>query len=408
MITAYAHHNESFLNFLNFVETGNPCFGLRDSSINWMALVDHANTLGIGPIVYYRLKHGSGALAIPEEVLATGKSLLYWNQARNMKRFGSLKEVLTLFAAEGIFSVALKGTALANVVYPHVGLRPMADVDLLVREEDLTKAEQILISLGFEANEREHSKEWYQQHHHHIVPYVSRDKSIVVELHRHLVSERFPTQIPIQDLWERARYVEIAGVPCQMLSPEDLLIHLSLHVAVDSYIGKIKVLYDLEESVKHFGSDIDWKRLDAIAMDYRISKYLYYALWLAKEVVCADVPDVALKKLHSRFCGFPFEERLIKRSIRKAIVLQEQDMSPVCLWMLSMACSDTLSHHARSKKVRNIFRRVIRRYVAFSRQHAKDAGVSMPWYLIVSYPVYLLRKLLGLAGSMATIHPKKF
>ena len=50
---------------------------------------------------------------------------------------------------EGLPVVVLKGAALAELVYQHIGLRTMADVDLLVEKKNLDKAGSILERLGY-------------------------------------------------------------------------------------------------------------------------------------------------------------------------------------------------------------------------------------------------------------------
>ena len=329
MLNAHRNKRDSFLNFINYVEEAGSGHELKDSPINWIATLDRASKLGVDSIIYHRMKQGGMLPRVPEEIVDRCKASFYWSQARNMQRFGRLKEVLRVFTFEQIPIIALKGAALAELVYPQMGLRPMADVDLLVHEEDLTKAEQLLVSLGFHANERNHSREWYRMHHHHLVPYVSRDRSLMIELHHRLIPLGAPIAISNDDLWERSRPVDITQESCRILSPEDFLIHLSLHLAVDSYIGKMRVLYDLAETIKHYQKEIDWDQLINIANGYRISKYLYYAFWLAKGTVRAGVPSPVLDILKFHFSGLPFEDQLVKAVIRKVVVIYEKNKHPV-------------------------------------------------------------------------------
>ena len=65
-----------------------------------------------------------------------------------------LREVLDAFNAAGIDAVVLKGAALAHVLYPAVGLRPMSDIDLLVDPQLTRRAQALLAELGFFAPAR--------------------------------------------------------------------------------------------------------------------------------------------------------------------------------------------------------------------------------------------------------------
>jgi len=407
MLNAHRNKSDSFLNFINFVEEGGASHELKDAHINWLGNFDRANQLGIGSIIYHRMKQGGMLQHVPEEIVEQSKARYYWNQARNMKRFARLREVLGAFSSAQIPVIALKGAALAEHVYPQMGLRPMADVDLLVHEEDLTNAEQLLVSLGFHANEGNHPREWFRTHHHHLVPYVSSDGSLIIELHHRLIALEAPIAIPNNDLWERARFANISGVECRILSPEDLLMHLSLHMAVDAYFGKVRVLYDLRETIRHYQKEIDWDTFINIAKAYRISKYLYYAFWLAKVTVRAEVPTQVLSTLRSHFCGLPFEDHVVKGVIQKVIVLHEANKHPFYVWILRTACLDILSNQARIEKLQNIIHRSIQRYRNFSQKHAQKAGVSPGWYFMVGYPVYMIRKAVGLSTSLEKTQGKK-
>ena len=407
MLNAHRNKSDSFLNFINYVDETGSSHELQESHINWMGNLDRASQLGVDSIIFHRMKQGEMLSRVPEWIVDRFKVRFYWNQARNMKRFGRLKEVLDGFSLEEIPVIALKGAVLAQLVYDHMGLRPMNDVDLLVHEKDLSRAERLLISLGFHASEGIYSKEWFQKHHHHIVPYVSKDGSLIIELHHHLIAYDIPVVIPNEDLWERSYPVQITGVACRMLSLEDLLIHLSLHLAVDQYCGKMRVLYDLAETIKHYQKEIDWDRLINIVNGYRISKYLYYAFWLAQVTVRADVPSQVLSILRDHVSGLPMEDRFLKAAIRKVVVHKDKNKYPFSVWILETACVDIFSNRKRIEKLRNIIRLWIKQYQDYSHIHAQQIGVSPAWYLMVGYPVYLLRKAMGLSTSLEMTQAKK-
>jgi hypothetical protein len=62
---------------------------------------------------------------------------------------GDLAEVLAAFDSAGIESMPLKGALLAARYYPAPGLRPMNDLDLLVRPHDEARALAALEGLGY-------------------------------------------------------------------------------------------------------------------------------------------------------------------------------------------------------------------------------------------------------------------
>ena len=88
-------------------------------------------------------------------------------KAHTATRFCRIQQLLQLIDGgarrEGIALVALKGAALhANGVYA-AGERPMADVDLLVREAESQPASQLLMALGFHLILREQKSTTFQE-----------------------------------------------------------------------------------------------------------------------------------------------------------------------------------------------------------------------------------------------------
>ena len=140
---------------------------MADQHFCWDTTFHEANQLGVGPLFYYRL----GVLGlrdyVPAEMAGRRKEELFSSQARNMKLYADVGWVLTALTKNGIQVAVLKGLALAEGAYEHIGLRTMADVDLLVKREDLEQAATIVEGLGFKANEGYRKKEWYKNHHHH-------------------------------------------------------------------------------------------------------------------------------------------------------------------------------------------------------------------------------------------------
>jgi Uncharacterised nucleotidyltransferase len=71
--------------------------------------------------------------------------------ARELLVARELARVIAALAERDIRPLLFKGTALAYSVYPHPGLRPRTDTDLLVREPDVPGVRAVLGSLGYGA-----------------------------------------------------------------------------------------------------------------------------------------------------------------------------------------------------------------------------------------------------------------
>src|SRR5881296_1192331 len=67
----------------------------------------------------------------------------------NKIKFEKLRAVLSQMQKEGIDCILLKGADLIPRLYGVLGARPMVDVDLLVREQDLPALDHLLTHLGY-------------------------------------------------------------------------------------------------------------------------------------------------------------------------------------------------------------------------------------------------------------------
>ena len=66
----------------------------------------------------------------------------------------TLEDLGQTFESYGVKIIVLKGAALLNHIYKDIGLRPMEDIDLMVRPENLQDIKAILKAKGFRADRR--------------------------------------------------------------------------------------------------------------------------------------------------------------------------------------------------------------------------------------------------------------
>lgn len=127
-----------------------------------------------------------------------------------------LKSVLRAFEQAGIAVAPLKGPFLAERLYGSAALRMCRDLDLLVKQEDLERAEVVLQALGFIGEERDdYHREWLRG-------------STAVELH-HDVENPLAYDFQIASALERAKAAEFQGQRCLQLDARDELLFLCLH-----------------------------------------------------------------------------------------------------------------------------------------------------------------------------------
>ena len=170
------------------------------------------------------------------------------------------------FSSHGIAAAALKGGAFVWTAGLDAALRPMRDLDVLIRPEDAERAVEVLVSLGFAG-----AGQTYTDGAKHL-PAMS-DGAVIVEPHLHLfdtygaTAEKNEAEF-IARAWQRAEPAAVAGLVA--LSPTDTLLHLILHAVLDHQFNNGPLLLADMAALVETGL-IDWvvlwqeaERLDAV------------------------------------------------------------------------------------------------------------------------------------------------
>jgi hypothetical protein len=229
-------------------------------------------------------------------------------------------------AQAGVAFLILKGAALAHLVYGDPRLRPMRDVDLLVRRADLERAHGVLARCGFALNGPA-----VPRHHHHTQAMASTVEGamVTVELHHELlVRTPFVARREYDDLIGNAQSFSWDGAICHTLGCEDMLWHVYAHSFVINTTrpGAIRLVSvaDLVQAVEAWVDRIDWDLLRR-----RYGRMLR-ALWVLDDLVPWS-PRVAqqLRELMRRrptsVCPHPIDSdpRLTATVIRDVLWLPE-------------------------------------------------------------------------------------
>ena len=268
---------------------------LAVADLDWNQLASVSYAHGIAPLVCHSLV-GSDAIGLVSTAVAQRlRSSYYANAARNSLLYDDLKKLLLALRQEKIEVIILKGAALAETVYPHRALRPMSDIDLLLRKEQLGKVESKLLDMGYLFDGHGKTKEFYLQHHYHWM--FTKRSAISIEIHWHIMRPEGPFSIDIAGFWKRAQWTKIAGVEALVLCPEDLVLYLCQHFWKHKLLGGIRPLCDIAETAKYYSGELDWSRLINTSSGWDMNPCSYLGLSLARELLGAPVRDDFLRAI---------------------------------------------------------------------------------------------------------------
>lgn len=180
-----------------------------------------------------------------------------FHAVRTLVRQHEIKNVLTILYSHGIDPILVKGWAVARL-YPEPGLRPYGDIDLVVRPEQYSYAFPLTKGLGGEYG---------------------------VDLHNGL--DELDNE-PLDELYERSCVVKLDDVDVRVLSPEDHLRVLCLHLLKHNAFRPLW-LCDIALVVESRPPDFDWNC--CLTEDRRRADWVATCIALAHELLEAEVED---------------------------------------------------------------------------------------------------------------------
>ena len=303
------------------------------SALDWNLVLGKAMQMRVASLLYKAISRRSSGQQfsnIPDLFSKNIKIEYARTQISNQLNYEYLVKIIEEFNAEGIKVVLLKGIHLAQFLYQDVGLRPMSDVDILINIKKAPEAEKILFEMGYEYIQKQHDDKQHdciiqklQKDFCHFPPFGHKKSGVkTLEVHWLIEEPHRPFNIDMEKLWKKALSVKINGIEVLLLSPEDLLLHLSIHT---SYNHKFKdhgllPLCDMTIVLKHYAQTIDWERLKREAKEWKAEKHLYLMLRLSREILGASVSDDVLQALKPD----GFSEHIFLEAEKRVISIQNE------------------------------------------------------------------------------------
>lgn len=251
--------------------------------LDWEFIWGAAQSYNISPLLYYNLRGLSNSSSIPATIMENLRGAYHETVAKNMLLYSELHTVIDAFRQAGLEAIVLKGAALAGIVYPNIGLRPMADIDLLVKKEELAAVERVMADLEYQPTQGIKSQQRFRDNHFHLPPYTHVRKPMTVEIHWHFTDN---TDSDIRQWWERALLKDLRGCRILVPSAEDMLNHLSLHLFNHGYHKGfvLRCLCDIFQTVRQYGDEIDWELLQDKIKQEGTEKQVHTLFQLVRKV----------------------------------------------------------------------------------------------------------------------------
>ena len=158
--------------------------------------------------------------------------------------------------------ISMKGPMLAMELYGDPSLRTSRDLDLMVAQEDLDRAGEILTGMGYEREMHSYDSTPMRQKFYRMVEHekhvVYNKGDICIELHWQSDYQRTQS---FPELWARREERQLLGRPIALMGHDDRIPALIIHAAEHGFL-RLRWLLDLYELQKKPG--FSWERAYAL------------------------------------------------------------------------------------------------------------------------------------------------
>lgn len=274
------------------------------NAADWEAARWAIQVHGIAPLLHHASADQPDFAALHPDLrtyLADQHSL---SNARISLLLNELGELLTACHAAEITVIPLKGSLLATHYYPEPGLRPMNDLDLLIRPDNEARILDVLASLRYRPVVRSWKHvmlarpdgeapitSWAGEH-----PANPRN----LDLHIRVAEQFWGMQYDLTtEAWTDSEPGMVGTAPARLLQPTILLHHLCIHTSSNLIWRRMRMLnlHDIALVARQVDS-VGWQRIVDYAQARREARMIYPALALTRRYY-PIVPESVLATLRA-------------------------------------------------------------------------------------------------------------
>jgi hypothetical protein len=270
---------------------------LLEHDIDWEYLLRTASENGIAPLLY---RHLSAICpeSVPKEALDHLRDDFNDNSRRNLFLTKELLNLLTLFETHQIPAIPFKGPVLAASVYGNLALREFSDLDLIIHQQHVAKARELLIAQGYRPQfDLNDSQEAAFIRSYSAQCFERDDGKVFVDLHWAMTPRDFGFPLEPESLWGELEPMSLSGKEVMTLHPENLLLILCVHGGKHGW-ERLGWICDIAELIR-IRNAMDWRTVMNQARALKSERMLLLGLYLANDLLEAPLPEEIKARVYS-------------------------------------------------------------------------------------------------------------
>lgn len=232
--------------------------------VDWELMYRLCRKQNVVALGYEAAKSYSGKDKPSQELLKKWKALSDQSTMQCLYQQAAQDELADAFTQEGIPFIFLKGAYLREL-YPRPDLRSMADIDVLIHEEDAQKVAGVMKKLEYtELETGSRNEDIYY-----------KDPCVTVEIHRQPFWKAKEWNQYLEEAWGNISEgsVDDQGITLNLEDYYFYLLGHFIHHLRESGGAGIKIYLDMELFLHNFNNKMNQQRLDDILKRFELAKF---------------------------------------------------------------------------------------------------------------------------------------
>lgn len=269
---------------------------LSGGAVDWIKVRDLLGYHEIAPFFYDVLKGHIHLL--PQRIANLLSHSYYLTLKDNLWKLRQFQQIGQAFEQQALRMLAIKGMALLAQLYENLPVRPMVDMDILLREEDYEKGAVVLERIGYKKELLGLKEAYWRQSQCHItfVKKKEGEKGALLEAHWSLDFKR-NGRLALEESWQRAKDIDTKFGRVGVLSPEDTFFSLALHQRRFGKAFCLKYILDIAFLFKKYVKEFDWDYFLSVCREYGLFSCAGFLLLQGKAFLNSGLFDDGLERI---------------------------------------------------------------------------------------------------------------
>ena len=276
--------------------------------LDWDEIVKIADSSQAAGLLFNKIKGRKDELAIPDKIYDRLQKTHQITKIRNIFILEEFEKLSRLLKEASVPFIPLKGIYLLHTLYrDDIGVRSMEDVDILIRETDVEKADAVLRAIGYHPPEHDDAiiKEglWRRPAIMYFKKSADGFRLVPVHLHWHITNISLSffemmglSKIDMDEIWRGATPFDNEGSGELAMSPSHALLELCEHGLRHGF-ARLNLLYDIHSLVERHNASLDWQNLAGRARSWGMAVPLNAGLAITRRAFGTAIPESFSKAL---------------------------------------------------------------------------------------------------------------